>query len=153
MGLIVAGDKHRGRCAQPPTKEEWLAAAGVWYACIPEAGCWMWMRAVGRDGYGKIKVSKRQMGAHRASYELFKGAIPDGMDLDHLCRNRTCVNPDHLEAVSERVNVVRGMSPVGMNSRKTHCKRGHPFDEENTLRVPAGRQCKTCIRMRAKGLI
>ncbi len=91
--------------------------------------------------------------AHRFSYELANGPIPEGLQIDHLCRNRGCVRPDHMEAVTPRVNYLRGDSVPAKNARKTECKRGHPFTFQNTLVVERpgfhpSRQCRTCKGMR-----
>jgi hypothetical protein len=83
--------------------------------------------------------------AHRVSYERYVGPIPEGAHLDHLCRNRACVNPEHLEPVSVQTNILRGVSPSAVNAAKTECLRGHPFDDENTYVCPAGkRRCRAC---------
>lgn len=106
------------------------------------------------SGYGVININGKPRKAHRVIYENHKGPIPDGLVLDHLCRNHKCVNPDHLEAVTQKINTIRGIGPSAMNSKKTHCKNGHPFSDENT-RAPTGRvhrTCRTCVReqMRAR---
>lgn len=91
------------------------------------------------------------IGAHRVAYMLFRGAIPEGKQLDHLCRTRHCVNPDHLEAVTVKENLLRGESWSGVNHRKTHCKQGHEFSVENTaIRSGGGRTCRTCKREEAR---
>lgn len=111
----------------------------------PETGCWNWQLHVQKDGYGRIKLNRRTITAQRAAYEAFKGPLAKGMDPDHLCRNRRCANPGHLEAVSKRENVLRGVSPVAKNAAKTECKRGHPFDELNTYMGRTGhRACRAC---------
>lgn len=110
-------------------------------------GCWLWMGAL-NHGYGRFVVggrSGKSMMAHRFSYEEKKGVIPDGLQLDHLCRNRKCVNPDHLEAVTQKENILRGISPSAQQARRKNCIRGHPFSGDNLYITPSGkRQCKEC---------
>lgn len=109
----------------------------------------MWLRYRNRDGYGIGTWNGKRQGAHRIAYEAFVSPIPEGSEIDHLCRNRACVRPDHLEAVAHLVNVRRGEAPSAAHSRKTHCVHGHPFDETNTVYrdTPSGRRwrkCRTC---------
>jgi hypothetical protein len=94
-------------------------------------GCWQWTGRVDSDGYGRTSTGGHNF-AHRLSYEIFIGPIPKGLTLDHLCRNRACVNPTHLEPVSMRVNALRGMGWAAIHARQTHCRQGHPFDQANT---------------------
>ena len=109
----------------------------------PETGCWEWTANRSQDGYGRIKVSGRKVKAHRVSYELTYGPIPEGLQIDHLCRVRCCINPAHLEAVTSRENMRRGRG----KSLKTHCIRGHEYTPENTYINPKGhRHCRTCLR-------
>lgn len=112
--------------------------------------CWMWTAARSGDGYGHIKIDGRNVKAHRVAYELEVGAIPDGLDIDHLCRVPLCVNPAHMEPVTRRTNTLRGFGIQARNARKTHCKHGHPFDEENTYVHDGRRICRTCNRDRTK---
>lgn len=129
---------------------------------ISENGCWEWTGHVSKNGYGMTHVGSRSGGqkrpqvyVHRESYRIHVGAIPDGMDLDHLCRNRKCFNPDHLEPVTRRENVARGIGPQKLsevNGSKRFCKNGHEFTEENTIRRgPEGRwrRCRACEDDRA----
>jgi hypothetical protein len=111
-------------------------------------GCWTWNGNRQSQGYGVY--GKRVKYAHRLSYERHKGSIPEGLHIDHLCRNRLCVNPDHLEAVTQRINTLRGMSPGAISLRTGRCKRDHEWTPENTyLRPDTGaRQCRECIRLR-----
>jgi hypothetical protein len=115
---------------------------------VPEAGCWIWMGSMAVNGYGMFKVrAGEQVLAHRFAYERAHGAVPDGLSLDHLCRVRCCVNPVHLEPVTTRVNILRGVGVTSANARKTHCHRGHEFTPENTVRAGRngeGRRCRIC---------
>ncbi|PSJ29819.1 HNH endonuclease [Streptosporangium nondiastaticum] len=109
------------------------------------AGCWTWTGSVKPNGYGQFRVGKRVRTAHRVAYELAHGEIPDGLVIDHLCRRRDCVRPDHLEAVTQRINVRRGISSAAHRARQTHCCRGHAFDAANTYVAPNGtRKCRRC---------
>lgn len=112
--------------------------------------CWEWAGPVNEHGYGQTgrSVAPDAGGlAHRIAYWILVGPVPDGLVLDHLCRNRRCVNPGHLEPVTQRENVLRGRGPVSRNAAKTHCPKGHPYDEANTYwTTSGGRQCKTCHR-------
>lgn len=115
------------------------------------ADCWTWTAAIGGTGYGFFWLAGRVHPAHRVSYELACGEIPEGATIDHLCRNRRCVNPAHLEPVSHGDNVMRGISFAAQNARKTHCPAGHPYDSRNTYINGAGdRICRACNRERAR---
>jgi hypothetical protein len=106
--------------------------------------CWNWTAAMDTKGYGQFYDNGRKMGSHRYSYEMFVGPIPVGLDLDHLCRNRLCCNPAHLEAVSRRENLVRGNTIVAAKVRQTHCIHGHEFTEANVYLWRGRRHCRTC---------
>lgn len=123
-----------------------------WAKVEKTEGCWNWVASRNNKGYGHLGMGDRRVYAHRYSYELHKGAIPSGLHIDHLCRNRSCVNPDHLEPVTNRENVLRGAGLTAQNASKTHCKRGHEFTEENVYRSPGrnDRQCRTCKRYRER---
>lgn len=124
-------------------------------------GCWPWLGHRQPNGYGAftIRIERGTHGrmvcwlAHRLSYSIAKGEIPRGLTLDHLCRNRACVNPDHLEAVPIRVNNLRGSGFAAINAVKTHCPNGHPYDERNTSVDDGSRKCRRCKRERARGPI
>lgn len=116
--------------------------------------CWIWTAASsGRPGkkYGRIWAGKRSLTgrplgsqAHRVAYEMFVGPIPQGLQIDHLCRTTLCVNPAHLEPVTYEENQRRGNSPMAQQARQTHCKRGHPLDEANTYVWHRMRRCRRC---------
>lgn len=115
--------------------------------------CWIWTGAgYGCSrGYGRFQAclgSQKLVQAHRFAYELIRGRIPDGLQIDHLCRNRFCVNPDHLEAVTARVNVHRSANPCALNAVKTHCPRGHAYQTFGRLDPRGGkRYCRECQRL------
>lgn len=111
----------------------------------PNTGCWLWTASLGPKGYGRAFVGHRQRRpAHVVAWELLRGPVPDGRQLDHLCRVRSCVNPDHLEPVTNRENVLRGQGPSAQNARKTHCKRGHELNEANAYSGRGYRECRAC---------
>lgn len=117
-------------------------------------GCWAWTASQNCDGYGSFWCEGKLKLAHRAAYEHFVGPIPDGLQTDHLCRNRACANPVHLEVVTSRVNTLRGIGVAAKNAGKGHCKWGHEFTNANTHafrgdRRP-GRKCRTCDRLSAR---
>jgi hypothetical protein len=121
----------------------------------PMSGCVLWLGALDAAGYGRIRVGPGVVRmSHVVAYELGVGPIPTGMDLDHLCRNRACRAEWHLEPVTRRVNLLRGIGFPAQNAAKTHCKRGHRFDEANTsLYRGRHRHCLTCRKMRDAGLL
>lgn len=133
---------------QRPSPEE------RFWAKVDKSGeCWIWTGAIQPEGYGVFRAGDgRTVRAHRFSYELANGPIPVGLVLDHLCRTPPCVSPFHLEAVTNRVNVVvRSVtSASALHAAQTHCKRGHLFDDANTAIVPGQhgphRRCRECTR-------
>lgn len=114
----------------------------------PNTGCWNWTAALDTKGYGTFAMtSQRKVHAYRASYTLLVGDVPKGLVLDHLCRNRRCVNPAHLEPVTVRENLMRGETKAAQNAAKTHCAHGHPFTADNLLKRQDGRRkCRECNR-------
>ena len=115
--------------------------------------CWRWTGGCSSNGYGSFQLPRngtrqqQKVSAHRFSYEHIKGRVPEGLTLDHLCRNRWCVNPAHLEAVTSRVNTLRSDNLAALNARKTHCANGHEFSKENTrFRRGGARTCRECQR-------
>lgn len=113
--------------------------------------CWIWT-AFKSKGYGQFGIGGKLYKSHRVAYELVKGPIPQGMTLDHLCKNKACVNPAHLEPVSQKENVLRGTSLLALNKQKTHCPKGHILEGENLvqfrLKKFGQRVCKTCVNER-----
>lgn len=110
-------------------------------------GCWLRGGAL-RHGYSPISVDGQQTYAHRVAYECFKGPIPDGLQIDHLCRVTNCCNPDHLEAVTQRENVMRSLGPSAFAVRKTHCLRGHSLEGATVWHYKGKRKCRPCSRLR-----
>lgn len=111
---------------------------------IDESGCWLWQKSKRSSGYGQICFDGRIEYVHRVSYEVFVGPIPEGQEIDHLCRVRHCANPKHLEPVSHADNIRRSDAVMGVNHRKTSCSNGHPFDEKNTRHKNGRRYCRAC---------
>ena len=122
---------------------------------VSEAGCWIWAGhsryAKGSFWYGQITHARRTWSTHRLAYVTAKGPIPEGLVIDHLCSQPLCCNPDHLEAVTQRENVLRGKGPCAVNAAKTHCVNGHEFTANNTYiwygKKRPTRFCRTCIRI------
>ena len=107
-------------------------------------GCWEWT-ASKVSGYGRFGFGRKvRVYAHRYCYEMLVGVVPDGLELDHRCRNRACVNPDHLEPVTRRTNILRGLAPAAENVLKTHCAHGHELVGDNIYQNGNRRVCKEC---------
>jgi hypothetical protein len=118
---------------------------------IDDNGCWLWQKTMGMDGYSRITIAGKIQSLHRVMYIHAKGKIPAGLVIDHLCRVRHCINPDHLEAVTSGENVMRGIGPTARNKQKTHCIRGHELIAKNLAvsELKKGhRICKICIMIR-----
>ena len=117
------------------------------------AGCWEWTGTLTKHGYGQIsfgtRVTRKVFLAHRWAYEYIVGLVPGGLVLDHLCRNRKCVNPKHLEPVTNRENLLRGDGWSGSNARKTHCPRGHELAGSNLSGYHLARGQRKCLRCHA----
>jgi len=115
---------------------------------VTESGCWEFNGCRIKQGYGRISWNQRLWLTHRVTYTVTVGAIPDDLEIDHLCKNKTCCNPDHLEAVTRSENLRRGTQwhhTVARETSKAHCPAGHTYDPENTYITPQGhRQCRKC---------
>jgi hypothetical protein len=123
----------------------------------PNSGCFLWGSCINAAGYGLVKLKGRSRLAHRAIYEMTCGPVPAGLDLDHLCRVRSCVNPAHLEPVTRQVNASRGIAgkvAAAKQLAKTHCPQGHPYDGGNLYLGPDGRRgCRACRSAQARAHI
>lgn len=117
----------------------------VMYSIDTKTGCWNWEKSIGANGYGVKHIGRTSITAHRYVYQQHVGQIPDGMELDHLCRNRRCVNPQHLEPVTHIENMMR-CTPFAAKVMSNLCKHGHALDGVRT-RSGGGRYCKTCVRL------
>lgn len=162
-GRMVRPDVGSGKGAlwKPETIEVWRAsrpgrgtkptdplARFMAKVKVDEAGCWIWQGYIAENGYGTFRTSKDKRGpAHRRGYELLVGPVPKHLELDHLCRVRACVNPGHLEPVTPAVNRNRAPSCIEVvNKAKTHCPKGHEYDEQNTYVRSGKRHCRECMR-------
>ena len=125
------------------------------YIPEPNSGCWLWLACLDQQGYGRFRFKnkfgiKRSYPAYRAAFELYRGGIPSGLELDHLCRVRCCVNPWHLEPVTHTENIKRGKWGFGRGQQqknKTHCPKGHPYSGENLYVYKGERYCRECRRI------
>ena len=117
------------------------ATFAFWDVVDKSDGCWLWTRTRNREGYGVYTYQGRTYKAHRWAWMQTVGAIPEGLEIDHLCRNPSCVRPDHLQAVDHRTNVLRGVGPTAVNAKKTTCDKGHQFDRVNSR---SARICSKC---------
>lgn len=127
------------------SKEALLVRFNKRWTPVPESGCWLWASYCDKKGYGRFDVKGFEVHlAHRASYIFHRGEIPEGMQLDHLCRVRCCVNPWHLEIVTATENSLRAAKWNTHYASKTHCKRGHPYSGENLYLKGKWRICRAC---------
>ena len=118
-----------------------------------DKGCLLYLGHITEQGYGRIKIKDKSYRVHRLIFEHFHGPLAVGLMPDHLCRVRHCIHPDHMEAVTNRVNLMRGVSPSAICARKTHCSKGHPYGEESSVtpnRSKARRICRICDRAQNK---
>jgi hypothetical protein len=140
----------RGRWRRPQQTLDRMFANS---APIPHCGCWVWMGATNQFGYGRALLDGQRMVAHRAAYILAHGNVPGDLELDHLCRVRSCINPDHLEPVEKLENIRRGIAGewfAAQQRAKTHCPQGHPYAGDN-LFIRKGRphrECRACMKER-----
>jgi hypothetical protein len=153
---------HRARNAQyrslVPKKPKKTAEDRFWSYVKKTKTCWLWTGCLSggnttvdpKPKYGVFGINWKQIYAHRFSYELYKGKILDDMQIDHLCKNTKCVNPDHLEAVTAKENTLRSSAGSAINAKKTHCIRGHPFTPQNTYIQDLGHRIKrACVQCRS----
>lgn len=117
---------------------------------IVDTNCWEWLGSCAGNGYGQVYMSNKHWKTHRLSYLFYYGYLDSELTIDHLCRNKKCVNPTHLELVTQRINNLRSDNITAINSRKTHCKRGHEFNETNTRIWKGGRFCRKCVRLHGR---
>lgn len=114
----------------------------------PMSGCWIWLGPLrdNKEGYGGASYQGKTYRAHKLVYQLLRAEVSKGLTLDHLCRNRICCNPDHLEPTTWKINIHRGIGVAPKNLAKSHCPQGHLYDEANTYHWNNQRFCRTCSR-------
>jgi len=140
--IFATNDSWTANVTEKPSVVERLQARVVKAA----DGCWVWTGALNKAGYGAIGSGTKVLRTHRVMYEHLVGPIPDGLQLDHLCRNRACCNPEHLEPVTNHENWMRGEHPVVKAIRDRVCKRGHELTDDNVyVRKSGGILCRTCV--------
>ncbi len=116
----------------------------------PTSGCWLWMGALSNVGYGQFRLDGKTVLAHRVAVILDGRELPPGLTVDHRCSQRRCVNPRHLDVVTQRENTLRSSGPTATHAKQDACLRGHAYTEENTIRRPKGRECRTCREERER---
>ena len=141
-------DASRGRVGGKPTRFAYQHGTRKYsnpYVEDPDSGCWIWQGTKTPRGYGTCQRNGKGVYAHRLYWEQANGPIPDGLTIDHLCNNPSCVNPDHIALATQYDNMMRGSGPSAVNARKTHCVRGHEFTPDNTYISKTGkRRCRAC---------
>lgn len=138
-GEIVGRMPLETKWCRPP-KSPWQFKVAL------KTNCWEWQRTKKAAGYGHMGLKGKYMNAHRYFYQRLVGPIKPGLQIDHLCRNRGCVNPEHMETVTPKVNVLRSNSLFAINARKTECPKGHEYSYLNTYVHDGKRHCRTCIK-------
>ena len=113
--------------------------------------CWPWRGATTSNGYGQVVIAGRKHPVHRVAYEQLVGTIPEGLEIDHLCRNRTCANPAHMEAVTHRENTLRGETITARAAARTHCPQGHSYAEHGRVTKYGDRKCRICQKLIVTG--
>ena len=152
------GHHRRAKGAKPAIATKPIKQRIAESTAETSSGCWEWQLSKCRDGYGRMKVAGKTLRAARVSYTEFKGPIPEGLLVFQVCKNRACVNPDHLEVITSKESVARGAADpkanfAACNERRraaTHCPHGHPWDDENTRYANGQRVCRACLRERMR---
>lgn len=137
--------------------EDKIFLNSFWKKVVKMKNCWNWVACKGQDGYGHLSVNGKNFRAHRISYMISNGEIPEGFQIDHLCRNTSCVNPKHLEAVTQRENIMRGFGITAQNLRKIYCINNHKFTNGNTWfykeKGAIRRVCKACTKIKTRNYL
>lgn len=163
FGKIEATEYECGSGVSPPSRVASRRLPTMRYKSIPEltpeqedrfwsnvdvpaqpSCCWEWIGERNHKGYGRVSINASRFVVHRVAYSLLIEPVPEDMQIDHLCRTRYCVNPDHLQPVTNRENLVRGYGVIARSVRATHCPQGHAYTPENTRLYRRARVCRTC---------